>query len=357
VSRRVELRCVRVRVPLRRAFVTARRAVDALEATLVAADVDGVRGWGEAATTWRVTGESAESVAAAVAGPLQDAVAHVDPLDGRAVEHALAEAVIGNASARSAVACAVADAAAQQRGLPLARALGAAALQVRTDLTVSAGPLDDMVAGARDAARTTGAVKLKLGRGDDSAVLPAVRDAIGEGPLLRVDVNQGWTAEAAIRAIRSWEDAGCGVDLVEQPVRAGDLVGMSRIRSAVATPILADESVHDADDLDRVVELGAADAVNLKLAKCGGPVAALDLAARARAAGLGVLVGSMLETAVGVAAAAAVAATVAPDAVHDLDAAMWTVAGSGPGGLRYRGGLLELDPSPGLGAVVAEPAA
>jgi L-alanine-DL-glutamate epimerase-like enolase superfamily enzyme len=106
--------------------------------------------------------------------------------------------------------------------------------------------------------------------------------------------------------------------------------------------------VFDRHDLDRVIEVRAADLINIKLAKCGGLTAGVRLAATARAAGLGVLVGSMMESAVGVCAAATLAAVVSPATVHDLDSAWWTVDG-GTG--RYRGNRIVLPAGPGLSQV------
>ena len=114
-------------------------------------------------------------------------------------------------------------------------------------------------------------------------------------------------------------------------------------------PVMADETVYGASDLERVIRLGAADSVNVKLAKCGGLLTGLRLLARARQAGLGTMVGSMMESQVGVAAAASLVAAVGTSAVSDLDAAWWATHSPYVGGPTYGPGVIRLPADPGMG--------
>jgi L-alanine-DL-glutamate epimerase-like enolase superfamily enzyme len=107
-----------------------------------------------------------------------------------------------------------------------------------------------------------------------------------------------------------------------------------------------DESIFTIHDLHRALAAGSGDIVNIKLAKCGGIFAGLAIAHEATTAGLGLMVGSMMESELGVSTAAALAATISPDAVHDLDAAWWSIDPSDEGS-PYRHGRILLDPSPG----------
>lgn len=373
-----------VHVPLSRPFVTAVRRAEAVDVVLVeAVDADGRHGWGEAATSWRVTGESPASVRAAVQGPLAEAVVGADACDVPRWSTALHAAVHGNSAARAAVECALLDLAAQSAGVGFAALLaglagslagtgtgagvapgiGAGATlpgAVRTDMTLSA-PHDPAQAHAllqravelRDAGFGTLKVKVSA-RTDTLGLLTALRDAVGPGTCLRVDANQAWTPAAAIRTLLACEDAGVGLELVEQPVAARDLRGLAAVTAAVGTAVLADESVWTVEDVGLVVERHAADLVNLKLAKSAGPLGALAAAAAARAAGLDVLVGCMLEGTVGVTAAAALAAaTGQPGRTHDLDAGLWLTAPSAHGGARYDADLVRLPDGPGLGVLGA----
>jgi len=347
------IRVLRVPSPLVRPFVTAVRQTEHLDVVLVeVSDVDGRRGYGEAAVSWRVTGESPQSVAAVVAGPLAEVVLGRNVGDpGIAAD--IARAVWGNAAARSAVECAVADLAAQQRGLPLAQSLTSAPAPARigTDMTLSAGEPSALAAVSEEhVAAGFGCLKIKASAAHDTiAGLRAVRAAVGPGITLRVDANQAWDVETAIRVIRAAEDEGLGLELVEQPVAAHDLDALAAVTAAVGTPIMADESVRTARDVRVVADRGAADLVNIKLAKTGGLAEAFAAAEVARTAGLGVVIGCMMESHVGVTAAAHLAAAVAPGVVHDLDAAFWLRSSPVVGGVALSGDMLEPGSGTGLG--------
>ncbi|MDR6866192.1 L-alanine-DL-glutamate epimerase-like enolase superfamily enzyme [Microbacterium resistens] len=355
------IRVLRLPTPLVRPFITAVRRADHLDVVLVElTDSEGRRGYGEAATSWRVTGESPESVAAAVAGPLSDVLLGRAPTDpGIAAD--ISRSLWGNAAARSAVECAVADLAAQERGVPLAADLRgpfagedrSMASRIRTDMTLSAAEpsvlsalaVEHVAAGFR-------CLKIKASAAHDTlAGLRAVRAAVGSDIILRVDANQAWDAEAAIRVIRAAEDEGIGLEFVEQPVAAHDLDALVMVSGAVDTPVMADESVRTAHDVRVIADRGAAALVNIKLAKTGGLAEALTAAEAARTAGLGIVIGCMMESHVGVAAAAHLAAAVAPDVVHDLDAALWLRTAPVIGGIAAAGDTLLLDANAGPGTV------
>lgn len=345
------VRVLRIPVPLVRPFVTNVRRTEQVDVVLVElTDADGRVGWGEAATSWRVTGESPESVAAAVAGPLGAAVL------GRAADmmtaEALRTAVWGNAAARSAVECALIDLDAQRQGLPLVAAVipDASARRIRTDMTLSAAApaelADRALAHVADGFRC---LKVKASAETDTvAGLRAIRAAVGDGVALRVDANQAWDAPTAIRIIRDAEDAGLDLEFVEQPVVAGDLSALAQVAQAVTTPIMADESVRTADDVRAVAAQGAAALVNIKLAKTGGLIEAHRAARAAQEAGLGVVFGCMMEAHVAVSATAHLAAALSPDVVHDLDAALWLRASPVTGGAVFEADEIVLSAGAGL---------
>jgi L-alanine-DL-glutamate epimerase-like enolase superfamily enzyme len=347
-------------VPLVRPFVTAVRAAYEVDAVLVEVrDSEGRSGWGEAPTSWRVTGESVASVTAAVEGPLGAAVAGMPADEPAEASAALERAVVRNSSARMAVECAVYDLAARAAGVPLFRYLGGREQTLRTDMTLSAAvtavetrellrtAVEQVAAGFRT-------LKVKTGAGgDDVATLAAVREAVGPDVTLRVDANQGWTPRQAVAVISAWEDAGVDVELVEQPVHRDDLESLAFVTARVATPVLADESVWTRRDLRQVMAGHAADMVNIKLAKTGGLREAFALARLAREHGVGVLVGCMSETHVGIASAAALASALATaggtPVPQDLDAGLWLTASPVDGGIAYEGESITLPALPGTG--------
>ena len=353
-ARVTRLRVHSVDVPLLRPFVTAVRRTDHVPAVLVeVVDTDGRSGWGEAAASWRVTGESPAGIAAAVRGPIRDAVHDLPVGDPGVWGPAVRRSVVGNAAARSAVDCALWDLAAQEAGQPLAERLGGAATEVETDMTLSAAAPEELLARAHEHLQqgfTT--IKVKVaGAASDARALVLLRRELGDEVVLRVDANQAWDVQEAVAMIRGWERAGVGLQLVEQPVAAGDVEGLAAVRAAVDTRVLADEAVWDTRDLLEVLRCSAADDVNIKLAKTGGLSEALAMVDIARGAGLGVVVGCMMESHVAVAASAALATTldVTTSGAQDLDAGLWLSASPVTGGLTYRGRVLEAMTAPGLG--------
>ncbi|MBS43354.1 MAG: dipeptide epimerase [Nocardioides sp.] len=351
----VAVRTRRVVVALHTPFVTALRRTTTTETVLVEVeDSDGLVGRGESPQVWQVTGESLAGAEACLAGPLSAAVVGA-PAVPQEVWPRLSGAVVGNHGAKAAVDVALHDLAARRAGVTLAAHLGgpSGAVEVVTDVTLAAGDAPTLASAARKrAAEGFGVVKMKVGAGPSAASdvsrVAAVRAAIGPDVGIRLDANQGWRADEAVRAIRDMEDAGLDVELVEQPVPARDLDALAFVTHHVETPVMADESVFGLDDLVAVLRSRAAPLVNVKLAKCGGLTPALELLRVARAHGLGTMVGSMMESHVGIAAAGALAAADAR-ALADLDAAWWAEASPYAGGPSYDGGRLLLPDAPGHG--------
>ncbi|WP_432950100.1 mandelate racemase/muconate lactonizing enzyme family protein [Kribbella sp. CA-253562] len=342
-----------VSAPLHTPFVTALRTATHADSLLVSISDGEHTGWGEAPQVWKVTGDSLAGSQACVEGPIATALDGLGPDDLTEALRRLQGAAQGNFGAKAAVDVALHDLAARRVGRTLQGFLGSTRTTVETDVTLSAGDADALVNAATDRLRDGfGVLKLKVGTGDAAADFERVRrvrEAVGPEPRIRLDANQGWNRRDAVTAIRAMEDAGCAIELVEQPVAAADLDAMAWIADRVSTPILADESVYGVRDLVNVIRCGAADLVNVKLAKCGGLGPARTLLELARAHGLGAIVGSMMESHVGVGAAAALVAAYPTTAVNDLDAAWWLEQSPVQGGISYEGSTIHLPTTPGLG--------
>lgn len=348
---RVEV--TRVRSPLHTPFVTALRRTETADTVVVrVTDTDGFTGWGEAPQVWQVTGESLAGAEACLAGPLRDAVLNRDADDWAESCRAVAGAVAANQGAKSAMDVALHDLAARRRGVSLPVFLGTTCLRAGTDVTLAAGDAHDLAATAQDrVADGFTVLKMKVGTeaATDVARVAAVREAVGPDVGLRLDANQGWTARDAVRVITALEDRGLGVELVEQPVPAADLDGLTWVTDRVRTPVMADESVYSLRDLVEVIRRRAADMVNVKLAKCGGLTAGRALLELAHSHRMGTVVGSMMESHVGVGAAASLALACGTTVLPDLDAAWWAASSPYQGGLVYEGAEVVLPDSPGLG--------
>ncbi|MFK4089663.1 dipeptide epimerase [Kribbella sp. NPDC020789] len=339
-----------ISVPLHTPFITALRTATHADSLLVELSDGSLSGWGEAPQVWKVTGESLAGAQACVEGPIAAALEGLGPDDLTEALRRIQNAAAGNFGAKAAVDVALHDLAARRLGVSLQAFLGSTVSTVRTDVTLSVGDADALAAAAT-ARVADGFDVLKVKVGTDAAGdverVRRVRAAIGPGPRLRLDANQGWSRRDAVNAIRALED--CDLELVEQPVAAGDLEGMAWVTDRVNTPILADESVYGVRDLVAVIRHGAADMVNVKLAKCGGLGPARTLLELAREHGLGTAVGSMMESHVGIGAAAALVAAYPTTAVNDLDAAWWLRDAPVTGGIRYEGSLIHLPFEAGLG--------
>jgi L-alanine-DL-glutamate epimerase-like enolase superfamily enzyme len=300
-------------------------------------DQDGAEGWGEANPS-SYYGETADTVVAAL-GRLAPLLKDADPFDLETIEWKLWNSIKGNAAARVAVSAALHDLVGKRLGVPLWKLWG---------LDPAKAPASSFTIGIDEPAvikrKVTEAaqypiLKIKVGTADDEPILRAVREATDK--KIRVDANCGWTATQAIASLPMLKEFG--VELIEQPLPPDDIEGLARVRRASDLPIIADESCNTAADIPRLA--GAVDGINIKLAKCGSLREALRMIAVARAHHMMVMVGCMIETSIGITAAAHF--TPLLDVV-DLDGA--ALLKKDPfTGASIAGGRITLPTAPGLG--------
>jgi L-Ala-D/L-Glu epimerase / N-acetyl-D-glutamate racemase len=283
-------------VDLAETFVISRTSQDTANVVQVELRHDGVSGFGEGAPIERY-GESAESALEYVEG-LGDALGD-DPFALEEIEGRLEPR---EWAARSALDAALHDLQGKLTGLPVWRLLGLRRQGPPTSWTIWLGDPDDMAARAEKVADRFLRLKLKLGARDGRDVerVRAVRE-VTEAPL-QVDVNEYWTVEEALDALPQL--AELGVQYCEQPLPAGDPDG-ARLKAASPIPIYVDEDCHRSEDVAACAE--RAHGINIKLAKSGGIREAVRTAHAARALGLGVMLGCMVESGLGIGAAAQVA--------------------------------------------------
>jgi L-alanine-DL-glutamate epimerase-like enolase superfamily enzyme len=356
----IDIRCHEHHTPLLRPFVTSRRRTTEVASVVceVQVEVDGIRavGQGSAAETVAVTGEDATSIQEAINGPVRTALsaAGADGLTGFSAR--IGSALPGATSAKAAVDVALHDAVARATGVSLAELHGAPAgtvdsFTIEDDMTVSLEDPQVMATRAREAGDAGYRIlKIKLGSDveEDRRRLDAVLDAV-PGARLRLDANQGWEVDQAIEILHRLERDGLPIDLVEQPVDRRDLTGMAQVRAAVGIPVMADESLWSPEDARRIVELGAADLLNIKLAKTGGLPAALAIADIAQEAGLACMIGAMMEPRISITAAAHLAAAHPAITLADLDSPQWFATSEPAGGYTEEDGWIRLSGGPGLG--------
>jgi L-alanine-DL-glutamate epimerase-like enolase superfamily enzyme len=266
----------------------------------------------------------------------------LDAIGRRLAEHS------GEHAAKAAVDAALHDLCGKLLGLPAWRFLGLERTGPPTSWTIWLGDPDDMARRAEEAGTRFRRLKLKLGGADGLDVdrVRAVR-SVTDLPL-QVDVNEYWSIDEALENVR--ELAGLGVQYVEQPLRAGDQDG-ARLKRESPLPIYVDEDVHTLDDVREVAE--RAHGINIKLAKSGGIREAVRMTNAARSLGLGLMLGCMIESGLGIAAACQIASLF--DHV-DLDGNLLLADDPWPG-VEFRDGVQVPSDQPGLGVheAVAHP--
>lgn len=321
-------------------FTTSRSTSTEVERVWVRIGAAGVEGWGEADPS-RYYGESAATVEAAL-GEMRPAVEEADgPEPMQALERELDRRIGGNRAAKAAVVAALLDLRGKAIGEPLWRLWG---------LDPGEAPLSSFTVGMDDPEAVAGKIerapdypvlKVKLGGARDEEILAAVRGAAPDRRI-RVDANAAWSPKEALWKIGTLADHG--VEFVEQPLPPEDRDGLRMVYERSPLPVILDESCRTASDVPGLA--GLADGVNIKLAKCGGPLEALRAIHAARACSLRVMMGCMLETTLGIAPATHLAPLLD---YADLDGA--ALLGEDP----FRGpgigedGRIRVSDEPGLG--------
>ncbi len=322
-----------VTLELAQTFVISREAQDTADVVHVEIRHGDVSGFGEAAPIERYD-ESAESALAYIeehADALGDDPFALDEIESRLPPREWA--------ARSALDAALHDLQGKLTGLPVWRLLGLRREGPPTSWTVWLGDPDDMARRAEQAGRFR-RLKLKLGARDGRDVerVRAVR-SVTDVPL-QVDVNEYWTLDEALESLPQL--AELGVEYCEQPLPAGD-AGGAQLKAQSPIPIYLDEDCHRLGDVAACAD--RAHGVNIKLAKSGGIREAVRMAHAARALGLGVMLGCMIESGLGISAGAQVASLC--DHV-DLDGNLLLADDPWPG-VDFRDGVQVPSDQPGLG--------
>ena len=329
---------------LREPFTISRSTDEEVEAVFVDVELDGTVGYGEASPQ----DHYGESVASATA--FLDEVADLlgdDPFALEAIDGRLAQRP-GEQAARAAVDAALHDLQGKILGQPVWRLLGVDRAGPPTSWTIWLGDPDDMARRAEAVGDRFLRLKLKLGARDglDVERVQAVR-GVTRLPL-QVDVNEYWELDEALENVARLSELG--VEYVEQPLPAGD-AGGARLKRESSIPIYVDEDCHTAADVPACAEI--AHGVNIKLAKSGGIREAVRIVHAARALDLGVMLGCMIESGLGIAAAVQIASLC--DHI-DLDGNL-LLADDPWEGVEFADGVQVPSDQPGLGVrqVVSDP--
>lgn len=348
-----EVRLAKISVPLRVPFKTALRTVNSVEDVIVEILTDvGALGYGEAPPTGVITGDTT----GAIIGAINDHIAkniigmEIDNLED--VLQKIQKSIVHNSSAKAAVDMAVWDLYGQLYKIPVYKLLGGARKQIVTDITISVNEPEQMAHDAIDAIkRGYDCLKVKVGANPDLDVarLAAVRKAVGDDVLIRIDANQAWSPKQAVRILNQMQEKGLKLELVEQPVKAADIEGLKFVTDNSYVPVLADESVFSPEDAMKIMQNHAADYVNIKLMKCGGLYNALKIISAAEVYGIECMLGCMLEAKVSVNAAVHLACAKKIITKIDLDGPVLCSEDPIIGGAVFNEKNITVSDEPGLG--------
>jgi o-succinylbenzoate synthase len=332
-------------LPFREFYVTSRGSLAQREMVLLRLrSEDGLTGLGEAVPMSLRGGASL----ARVVGELE-LLSELSELDEAGLSGGIANL---SAPARCAALTALMDLRGRRAAIA-GHSAPATGEPVRCNATLVAGEPAAVAEDARRwAAEGFSTFKLKLGTGDDSGQVRAVREAVGPEARIRVDANAAWDVAAARRTLQELEELD--IELAEQPVAT--LEEAAELASGISISIAADESVASRADAERAVSLGACDLAGVKLSKVGGPEEAIEIAEV-----LPSYLSSALDGPVGIAAAAQVAQTLgenapagAVDLAHGLATQRLFSSTVAAVECQLRDGMLHLPAGPGLGVEIDE---
>jgi L-alanine-DL-glutamate epimerase-like enolase superfamily enzyme len=337
----VRISFARTRLELKHTFRIARSADEFRESVIVRLEEGSLEGFGEAAPSPRYaqSADSAERALASLDGMILEPTGHIEDSIGRA-----AGVLGGETAALAAIDIALHDLLGKRFGAPLHALLGLDPRKAPVTSYTIGIDTPEIIAEKIAEAEGFAVLKIKMGLENDREIMDTVR-ALTSRPV-RVDANEGWTRDEALDKMRWLETQN--VELVEQPLPAADLDGIRWLAGRTSLPIFADESVHTASDIPRLA--GAFHGINIKLMKCGGIREATRMIHAARSCGMSVMLGCMIESSIGITAAA----QLSPLADYaDLDGNL-LIRNDPASGVKVLEGKLMLPEGPGLGVTLGD---
>ncbi len=300
---KIRLRCINVPL-LKHYTVSGLGTVETTQSVIVELFTDeGIVGVGETDPALSFMGESQQTVVTVLRHHLGPAILGMDPFNIEAIHTRMNNICVRNLFAKAAIDLACHDIQGKYLGVPVYKLLGGL-VRERIPIMWSLGS-DDVEGNVRDAIqrvregyKTVGLKVGTLAPDQDVKRVRAVREAVGDDILIRCDANQAWTTIEAIPTIKKLEEFN--VAMIEQPVPAWDLEGMTRIRASVNVPVSADEGLCSPRDALRLIQARAADVFSIKTTKLGGLLPSRKVAAVVEAAGGVMFINSMIELGISV---------------------------------------------------------
>jgi o-succinylbenzoate synthase len=342
-----------ISVPLRTPFKTALRTVNSIEDIIIKIETDtGHVGYGEVPPTGVITGDTRGAIIGAIDGHIKKAIIGMDIENLEEIMLKIDKSLVGNTSAKAGIDIAIYDLYGQLYNAPTYKLLGGYRKEIITDITISVNDPEEMARDSMDAiSRGYKTLKIKVGKDSSKDIerMKAIRKAVGYDVELRIDANQGWKPKEAIHVLNKMEDAGLNIELVEQPVPGYDIEGLKMVTDNVSIPVMADESVFSPRDAIKILEMRAADYLNIKLMKTGGIHNALKICSLAEIYGVECMIGCMLEAKISVNAAVHLAAAKSIITKIDLDGPVLCSEDPIDGGSIFNESIITVSEDPGFG--------
>lgn len=350
-----EIEIYRLSIPME-PFVIATGTMDYAQNTFIKIITDtDLYGVGECSAFPMIVGET-QNTCIAVAQDFAKIWKGKDPL---AIEDRLAELhlyIAGNATIKSAFDMALYDLNAKAAGLPLYKFLKGERREIITDITLGIATAEEMAEKAlRLKEGGAFALKVKLGKKpqDDIARIKAIRQAVGFDIPIRVDANQGWSFEGAVEALQGLEPYK--IQFCEQPMRTYNDHLLPELRTRTIVPIMADESVYNHHDAERLCKADACDYINIKFSKSSGIYEALKIQSVAAEYNIPCMIGGMLESRLALAAKVHFVYAAPNVKFYDLDTCMvGHLADPVIGGIQYDGYKISISDDIGIGADIQQ---
>lgn len=293
-----------VSYPLKTPFKTALREATHSQSLYVKIYcTNGIIGIGECTETIAITGESLSSQRYIIENFFIPRLQNRNILEYESLLSELHLLAPNNYSAKAAVDCAIYDCVSQFYQLPIYQLLGGKSKELLTSVTVSLNNLDQMIKQTRNyLEHGYKLLKLKLGNEIEKDIERFIElsRVVPEDVIFRIDANQGWTFKEAWRFINETHVYHHKIQFLEQPVHKLQLQELKQLKNETPISIMADESIFDCYEAKVALELGAMDAINIKLMKCGGISQAMQLANLAKIYQVPCMLGCMLETEVAI---------------------------------------------------------
>lgn len=349
-----DIKFEKLRIKLKKPVVVSFGVIEYGESIILKIETDeGYCGFGEAAPLAAVTGEVLDNVLSVLLMFKKELIGK-DPLDIETIHTIMDRIIIGNTSAKAAIDIALYDIKGKIMNVPLYKVLGGFDSKVQTDITISIDKPEKMAIEALERVKEGFRIlKLKAGINpeDDIEAVKLIREAVGESIRIRIDANQGWNVNSSINTIKKLEEFN--VDAIEQALPHWDLDGTAYIRNKSNIKIMIDESLHSPIDAIKAIKKNAVDTFNIKLMKSSGIYPAIKINNIAEASGVNCMLGCMLETRIGITAAANLIASKKNITEADLDSFMFCEESKSiSGGFVMDGDIMNLLNKPGLGIEV-----